>query len=267
VKRFYLSIFFALGGWFTWVTVGLGVASVAGGLLNKKSAPATVQYQPVSPQQTQTSAISGNITENPQLESLLSQSNTFQQQQASSLMNQALPGYSGFASALTGTATSLAANPYAIPSSVTGQLQQYAAENNINEGTGASSGFSGSNMLRSLGVNALQYGQANMSSAMNALSVLSNTAPKTSPMSPLSFMVTPSQQQQAQTQTNTLQQQIAQGGANAGTAAANANTTNLWDSISNGSGQALPSIISMLTGSSGGSNLNSVNAAAGAFGQ
>lgn len=223
-----------------------GVIGGAAGLLSgggKQNAPATVPYTPVNLQQTQGQAIAGDQGASSSLDQLLAQSNQFQQGQATSLMNQALPGYSGFASNLSNTASSLAANPYAVPQSVTDQLSQYAAENNISEGTGAASGFSSSNLLRSLGVNALQYGQANLGSAMNALSVLSGTAPRTSPMSPMSFLVTPQQQAANQTLTNTQGQAIGQGGANAATAAQNYNSSNLWDQVTStlGSSQYLAS--------------------------
>jgi hypothetical protein len=239
------------------------IGTLANGLFNQQSAPPVVPYNPVSPQQTQAQAITGNLSELPSLESLLSQSNTFQQGQASSILNAALPGYSGLASSLTSTATNLAANPYAIPQSVVSQLSQYAAENNISEGTGAASGFSSSNLLRSLGINALQYGQSNMSEALSALSTLTSTAPTVSPMSPLSFLVTPTQQQQNQVYTNTLQQQEGQAGANAATAASNYNSANLWDSITSAAGQLSPTVMQALM-SGFGSGATSVGAGGGA---
>ena len=239
----------------SWITVGALAlkegTDIYSASQNKQSGSPAVQYTPVDLQQTQQQAIGGNQATAPQLDQLLSQSNQFQQQQATSLMNQALPGYSGFASNLTNTASNLAADPYAVPQSVVSQLSQYAAENNISEGTGAASGFSSSNLLRSLGVNALQYGQANMASATNALSVLSNTAPKISPMSPASFMVTPAQQAQNQLYTNTQGQAINQGGANSATAAGNANTATLWDSISSGTGSMSGPLLQAIFGGGG----------------
>lgn len=210
---------------------GGAIGALANMFFNKKKAPNTVQYTPVDLQAEQQKSIGGNISALPDLDTLLSQSNTFQQKQANSLMESALPGYSSFSQNLLGTASNLAKNPYEIPQSAVDQLMQYANENNLAGGTGASSAFSHSNALRSLGVNELQYGQNNIQTAMQALSVLTGTAPRVSPMSPLSFMVTPQQQAQNQQYTNTLQQQIAQGGANAQTAAKNWNTQNLWDNF------------------------------------
>lgn len=214
--------------------MGASIGSFLNAFFNKKKAPQTIPYTPVNPQQEQQTAIQGNIASLPNLDTLLSQSNRFQQTQANQLMNSALPGYSQFSQNLLATASKQASNPYAIPQGVVDQLRQYASENAVGGGTGAASGFAGNDLLRSLGINALQYGQTNLNSAMQALSVLTGTAPRVSPMSPLSFMVTPAQQIQNQTYTNTLQQQIAQGGANAQTAAKNWNTQNLWDSIGAG---------------------------------
>lgn len=242
-----------------WGTAIGGLVGGLGGLLGgggSKKAPPTIPYQPVNLQETQQQAISGNQAALPSIDQLLAQSNSFQQGQAISLMNQALPGYSGFASNLLGTASNLAANPYQVPQSVVDQLSQYAAENNIGAGTGAASGFSSSNLLRSLGINALQYGQNNLSAATSALSVLTGTAPRVSPMSPLSFLVTPSQQTQNQQLTNQLQQQIGQAGANAQTAAGNFNSQNLWDNTVAGlsSIQNNPSILQSLLGGLGSNN-------------
>ena len=242
--------------------VSLGAAAIVGGSTiyassqnNQKGAPA-VQYTPVNLQDTQAQAIGGDQASAPQLDALLAQSNQFQQTQASQLMNQALPGYSQFASNLTNTASNLAANPYAIPQSVVGQLSQYAAENNISEGTGAASGFSSSNLLRSLGVNALQYGQSNMASATSALSTLTNTAPRISPMSPASFMVTPQQQAANQQVTNTNGQQINQGASNSSTAAGNANSSSLWDSIASGAGGLSTPLMQAIFGSGNGQQIS-----------
>lgn len=263
----------ALSGAASGTAIFPGVGTVIGGLVGglagalsgggKKKAPATIPYVPVDPQAEQNKAISGNLTAAPSLDELLAQSNTFQQSQASQLMEKALPGYGKFAANLTGTASKLAADPYAVPKSVVDQLTQYAAENNISAGTGAASGFSESNLLRSLGVNALQYGQSNLAAATNALSVLTGTAPRTSPMSPMSFLVTPQQQIQNQQMTNTQGQAIGQGAANASAQIQNSNSGNLWDNtvIALTSLQNNPTLLKQLssmvsggTGSGGGSN-------------
>ena len=218
-----------------WVALGSAAVDAAGNIYsasqNKAKAPSTVQYQNVDPTQVQNNAIAGDLSSLSDATNLASQSTTAQAKSALAARNITQPGYSDLAGALSKQATTLAENPYAVPQSVVDQLGTYAAENNISAGTGAVSGFSQSNLLRSLGINALQYGQTNLSAATNALSTLSGTAPNVSPVSPLSFMLTPGQALQTQTTNNENNQQIGQGAANAQAKADNQNSANLWDTI------------------------------------
>lgn len=249
----------------SWIAVGGlvvgGATSILGASKSAPQAPASIPYTPVNLQQNQQQAIAGNQNSLPQIQSLLSSSNQFQGQQQSSLLNQALPGYSQFASNLLGTESGLAANPYQLPAGVSSQLEQQAAEQNIGAGTGASSGFSGSNMLRSLGVNELQYGQQNLASATSALQTLVGTSPQVSAMSPLSFLVSPQQQAGNQLTTNTNNQAIGQAGANASTAAANAGSATLWDSITGTANSSVSPVLQALLGGSTGSTNGVSNAA------
>ena len=241
----------------SWVAVGAAAVSAAGGIangmLNKAQAPAQAQYTPVNPAEIESQTVNAALSNLGSAQSLSSSTNAFNSQQALQALNTALPGYSGLASSLMGQASSLAANPYAIPQSVVGQLSQYAAENNINEGTGASSGFSGSNTLRSLGINALQYGQTNLQTASGLLSTLTGTAPNVAPTSPLSFMLSPSSVLSNQQLTNTTQQASQQAANNASAAANNYNTANLWDSLTASQG-SMNSLYAALTG---GTNIGS----------
>ena len=86
----------ALGPWGTvgGAVIG-GLAGLLGGSGNQKAAT-PVGYVPVNLQTTQAQAINGDQAASGSLDQLLSQSNSFQQGQATSLMNQALPGYSVF---------------------------------------------------------------------------------------------------------------------------------------------------------------------------
>lgn len=219
----------------TWAAIAGAAVSVVGGVVsannNKVKAPGAVQYQNVDPTQVQKNTIAGDISTLGDATSLANATGSATAQQAVNLRNITQPGYGALSKSISDQATKLASDPYAVPQSVVDQLNQYASENNITEGTGAASGFSGNNLLRSLGINALQYGQTNLSAATSALSVLSGTAPNVSPVSPLSFMLTPTQALQTQTNNNTENQAINQGAANAQTAANNQNTANLWDTV------------------------------------
>ena len=218
--------------------------TLIGGLLGafgapKKQAAPVAPFTPtptINPQQQQQAAISGNQSVLPSLDDLLSQSNKFQQGQASSLMESAVPGYGALSASITGTATQKAQNPYALPPEVQQNLQRIAAEKGVSVGTqGQTQQFSA---LRDLGVNMLDYGNANFSQALQGLQTVTGVAPKVSPMSPLSFLLTPGQQLGVAgenagitTANNNRSQDTLQGGYNSGTAALNFNNSNVWQNL------------------------------------
>lgn len=216
------------------------IASLGSALFNKQKAPTTVPYVPVDLQQTQQQSITGNAAAEGSIEDLLSKANSYTQNQADSLLEKAVPGYHAFATNLLQAGADKLANPYALPQDVTDKLNQVAAEKGISRGTaGQTNQYSA---LKDLGVNMLDYGNQNFQQAIQALSTVTGLAPRISPLSPMSFYVTPQQQAQNQTYTNTTQQQIAQGGANAATAARNWNTNNLWDSLHTSAAEADTSV-------------------------
>jgi hypothetical protein len=217
--------------------VGAGASYGLSKLGSQSGAPA-VPYQNIDPTAVQNAAISGDQSSLAAATALGGSITNSSALQSVAARNITQPGYSSLAGSLSSDASALAANPYQVPQSVVDQLGQYAAENNIGEGTGAASGFSQSNLLRSLGINSLQYGAQNLASATSALSTLSGTAPNISPTSPLSFLLTPSQALQTATTNATNNQQINQGAANSATAAANANSSNLFDSLTGAIGQS-----------------------------
>jgi hypothetical protein len=190
-----------------------------------------------NPQADQLSAIGGNIGSQSSIEQLLGTANTFNQAQANSMANQATPGLSGSIASLMQQSQSDLANQYNLPDSVKQQLMQQAAEQNVQVGnTGQSGGF---NSLRSLGINQLAYGQQQFQNAMGALTTAAGISPRISPMSPMSFYVTPQQQTAAVVGQNQDNQQIAQGGNNANAAASNARNTGLWNGVT-GAAQQIP---------------------------
>ncbi len=82
----------------------------------------------------------------------------------------------------------------------------------------------------------LDYGNNNFQQAIQALSTVTGLSPRISPMSPMSFYVTPQQTAQVAAGNNQNQQAIQQGANNAATAAGNFNTQNLWDSLARAAG-------------------------------
>lgn len=233
----------------SWGAIAGAAIGVVGGAINANNSKggAAVQYQNVDPTQVQKNAIAGDQSTLSDADNLAGNVGTATAQSAVNLRSITQPGYDALSKSISDQATKLASDPYAVPQSVVDQLNQYASENNITEGTGAASGFSGNNLLRSLGINALQYGQTNLSAATSALSVLSGTAPNVSPVSPLSFMLTPSQALGTATNNAIENQAINQGEANASAAAGNAASANLWDSVTSGLSTAATSYLNRPT--------------------
>lgn len=221
-----------------WGAIAGAAISVGGALLTKKKAPAAAPYQNVNLQQQQQQAITGNAESEQNIETLLNRANSYTQQQAIDLMNKAVPGYTEYAKNLLETGQKKLQNPYALPDDVTANLNRISAERGITRGTaGQTNQYSA---LRDLGLNMLDYGNQNFQQAMQALTTVTGTAPRISPMSPMSFYVTPAQNAQVAAGNAQMNQAIAQGANNANTAAGNWNNQSLWDSISKGAGQLLP---------------------------
>jgi len=139
-----------------------------------------------------------------QAQQVESATNTFEQGQANSMMEQALPGWSKLQGKLMSTTNDLLTNPYDLPADVQQNLERISAEKGISAGTRGQ--FNDFSLLRDLGVNELQYGQSRIQQAGNLSSLLASTAPRVSPMSPLSYMVTPGQETAATMQNNDYKQ-------------------------------------------------------------
>lgn len=219
-----------------WGTV---IGGILGAFLNKKKAAPVAPFTPtptIDPQAQQRSAISGNIAAEPDLESLLAQSNKFQQGQASDLLEKAVPGYGKLSASITKRGQEASDHPYDLPVEVQQNLERIAAEKGLKVGTsGETRKFSA---LRDLGVNMLDYGNQNFQKSLSALSTVTGLAPRVSPMSPLSFYLTPGQQLGTAGQNagitsanNAGAQATAQGGNNVNTAAGNWNNQNMWDNL------------------------------------
>jgi hypothetical protein len=226
---------------YTWGAIGAAAVTVVGGAISsnqaKKRAGNVAQYENVNLQQEQQDALLGNLGAQGSIEDLLTRANTFQQGQANTLAEQAMPGYGALSQSLTARAQEMADNPYDVPEEVTKNLERLAAERGISAGTRGQ--FNDFSLLRDFGVNSLQYGQANIQGAQSITGLLSSIAPKVNPMSPLAFYVTPQQNAGNTTANNRENQAIAQGGINAQNAAANQGSTDLWSNLSQLAGAGL----------------------------
>lgn len=204
----------AFGPW------GALIGGVAGAFLGGgQKAPAQAPFVPVDLQAEQNKAIQGNLANQSSINSLVSSTNSFDQDQALALSEKAAPGITALRKKLTDTSAGLLDNPYGVPKDVQDNLARIAAERGISAGTRGQ--FSDFSLLRDLGVNSLQYGNSRINQAGNLASLVSSIAPKVNPMSPLSFYVTPGQSAQVAASNNQGQQQTQQAGNNATTAADN----------------------------------------------
>jgi hypothetical protein len=219
----------------SWGLIGGAVITTVGGAIasnqSKKKAGAEAPYTSVDLQQEQRDALEGNIASQGSIEQLLARANQFQQGQALSLTNQAMPGYEALTKTLSARAQTLAENPYAVPKEVEDNLARIAAERGISAGTRGE--FNDFSLLRDFGVNSLQYGRENLGQAQSITSLLASIAPRVNPMSPLSFYVTPEQNAGITTQNNQTQQGVRQSSNNANAAASNANNAT-WANLING---------------------------------
>ena len=213
------------------------------------------RVQPVDLQEEQTKAIEGNLANQAKIESLVSSTNTFDQSQANSMMEQAIPGFSALQSKLMSTTNDLLTNPYDLPKDVQTNLERLAAERGVSAGTRGT--FNEFSLLRDLGVNSLQYGQSRINQAGGLAGIISSIAPKANVMSPLSFYNTPAQYIQNQQMNNANDQAVRQGAINAELAATNYQNAGIANAITGLAGVADSVDWNKLGGSKGGLSNNS----------
>ena len=221
----------------------VGVAGTAYGAMSqasaaKKAAAASAanRVAPVDLQEEQTKAIEGNLANQAKIEELVSSTNAFNQSQATSMMESAIPGFSALQGKLMATTNDLLTNPYDLPKDVQTNLERLAAERGVSAGTRGT--FNEFSLLRDLGVNSLQYGQSRINQAGGLAGIISSIAPKANVMSPLSFYNTPQQYAANQQLTNANNQATTQGAINANLAAANYQNAGITNAITGLAGVA-----------------------------
>jgi len=123
----------------------------------------TVPQLPSLNLQTEASkAIAGNVANAPAAEALVSQANTFTQQQIQSMLEQAIPGYSSLVSGVTGDISSMVKGE--LPADVKAQVQASTAASAVAGGYGGS-GMAGNLTARDLGLTSLNLMQSGISTA------------------------------------------------------------------------------------------------------
>lgn len=217
-----------------WGVVAAAAVTAGAGVYNAKQAQkgAGKTAPPIDIGEVNRTNIQSNIENLPDIQHLLRESNKFQQKQNLSLLEQAVPGYSGISSNLAGIAAESSANPYGLPEDFTANLERLAAERGINTGVrGQANDYS---LLRDFGVNSLQFGQQRIGQAQSIVSMLAGLG-KVNPLSPLSFMSSPDSALAAASGNQSLQQSS----LNAKSAANNYANAAMTNSFSQFAGQAL----------------------------
>lgn len=182
---------------FSFQTPGVGTASLPGGPVNYYN-PAYGGVPTVpNPTATAGAATAGNISNLPQLETLASGTNQFNQGQLLGQYNMAIPNYSALAQTASGNAMSALQGQ--VPQDVINLLTQQGAERGISGGMPGSDN-SNAAYLRALGLTSL--GQ--IQTGMQDLHQLSADAPIAPLFNPASMFVTPEQEQEAQYMANVL---------------------------------------------------------------
>lgn len=150
-----------------------------------------------NPTATASQAIQGNLQNIPAITGLATSIDEINQNEALKFLGMAIPNYS----ALQGKASGLASEELAgnVPQDVISQLLQQAAERGIMTG-GAGSPNTNAAYLRALGLTSLGQEQTGMAN----LHQLVSDVPKVQQFDPSGLLVSPEQQQAAQTQANTL---------------------------------------------------------------
>ena len=207
-----------------WGAVIGGVLGAAGGLLGAKgaSAPQGAQYQPVDPTAVAKNTTLGNLQNFGSASQLATQTNQFNQQQAQSLLEQAIPGFKATQAKMMSQVNEDLANQNNLPKDVQDQIARFAAEKGVTRGT--SGNFNGFSLVKDFGFNLIDWKNASRARALNTLSTVYGMAPRVNPMSPMAMMVDPNAAIGVQTQNNHMAYGSQQAMYNAQAAAANYNT-------------------------------------------
>jgi hypothetical protein len=205
--------------------------SIIGGVLGRQKAPQQATYTPVDPNAVAAKTIQGNLQNLGGAEALASQTNSFNQQQATSLLNQAMPGFSALQQKLLGQVNSTLNNQLSLPQDTQDKIAQYAAEKGVTRGT--SGNFNGFNLVKDFGFNMIDWQNAQRTSALNTLSTVFGMTPRINPMSPMSSLVDSSQAIGVTTQNNQMQYNAQQAAYNSQAAASNYNNMLLAGSVTN----------------------------------
>ena len=213
--------------------------SILGSILGKQKAPQQATYTPVDAQAVQKKSIEGNLQNLGQAQNLASQTNSFNQSQANSLMEQAMPGFGAMQKRMIDSMNEDLDSQNALPKDVQDRISRFAAEKGVTRGT--SGNFNGFNLVKDFGFNLTDWKNASRARALNTMSSVFGMTPRVNPMSPMAMMVDTNTALNVAGQNNQMQYNSQQAGYNASAAASNYNNMLLAGAVTNvASAAAMP---------------------------
>lgn len=219
----------SIGG--PWGAVIGGVIGAGSSLLGKQKAPQQAEYKPVDVVEAQKQAISGNLQNMAGAQQLSSQTNTFNQAEATRLLETAMPGFGATQKRLMAQVNEDLNNQNTLPPEVQQQISRFAAEKGVSRGTAGN--FNSFSLVKDFGFNLMDWKNASRTRALNTLSTVFGMTPRVNPMSPMAMMVDPNAAIGVQSQNNQMAYNVQQAGYNAEAAASNYNRMLLAGAVTN----------------------------------
>ena len=202
----------------SWAAVATTVGAVGGALIGKSKAPKAVPTKEVDVGKVTQDTLAANTAALPGAKNLSGSVNTFNQGEATRLLNQALPGFDKLQATLTSKIQQDLDNEGQLGSEQIAQIEQFAAERGIKRGT--SGGFNDLSLVRDFGFSAIDAKQMDRTRALNSVQQLLGITPNVAFTDPNSNI-------NAQFRNNENAQATAQSSANAKASASNANRS-MW---------------------------------------
>lgn len=208
-----------LPGWGT--AIGAVVGGIGGLLKKDAKAPQQAVYKDVDPTAVAKGNIAGNLANLPGAQTLSSGINSFNQSQATALMEQAMPGFGALQKRMLAEVNSDLDSQNSLPPEMQAQISRFAAEKGVSRGT--SGNFNGFNLVKDFGFNLVDWKNASRARALNTLSSVYGMTPRVNPMSPMASLVDTGAALGTAAQNNQMRFNSQQAGFNAQAAAANYN--------------------------------------------
>jgi len=224
--------------------------AIAGSVIGRQKAPKQATYTPVDPQAVQKKTIEGNLANMAGAQQVAGQTNSFNQSQANSLMEQAMPGFGAMQKRMMSSVNEDLNSQNSMPQEMQDRISRFAAEKGVTRGTSGSSGgaagsgVNGFKLVKDFGFNLTDWKNASRARALNTMSGVFGMTPRVNPMSPMSMMVDTNSAMGVQQNNNQMQYNSQQAGYNASAAASNYNNMLMAGAVTSvANAAAMPSMM------------------------